>query len=235
MLRLSGILAVGTALALNVAAFAQTPPPANPPAVSPPAAVTPAPATPAMPATPAPESAAPPSAAPSAPGVEKPTAVAPPVATPDAFGTEVTLTEKPIIYFKGTGNWDAAFDTIVDGFKTVKAFMDKAGLKPSGPPITIYTATDDTSFSFQAAYPIAEAPKDPPKGDIAIGKSPTGKALKFVHRGSYDSMDTTYEAITNYLDDKQLDAKDLFIEEYQTDPVATPEDKLVIDVYVPVK
>ena len=48
-------------------------------------------------------------------------------------------------------------------------------------------------------------------------------------------MDTTYEAITNYLDEKQLDAKDLFIEEYQTDPVNTPEDKLVIDVYVPVK
>ena len=113
--------------------------------------------------------------------------------------------------------------------------MDKAGIKATGAPITIYTATDDTSFSFQAAFPIAEAPKDAPKGDIAIGKSPTGKALKFVHRGSYDSMDTTYEAITNFLDDKQLDAKDLFIEEYQTDPVTTPEDKLVIDVYVPVR
>ena len=164
--------------------------------------------------------------APAAPGVEKPA---------DPFGLEVNLAEKTIVYFKGTGNWDAAFDTIVDGFKTVKAYMDKAGIKPAGPPITIYTATDDTSFSFQAAFPISEAPKDPPKGDIAIGKSPTGKALKFVHRGSYDSMDTTYEAITNYLDDKQLDAKDLFIEEYQTDPVATPEDKLVIDVYVPIR
>ena len=27
-------------------------------------------------------------------------------------------------------------------------------------------------------------------------------------------MDATYEAITNYLDDKQLEAKDVFIEEY---------------------
>ena len=217
MLRSSGILMVGAALAFNAvtfAAFAQSPPPASPPAT------TPAPASP----TPAP----------SAPGPETPAPVAP---TPpaDSFGVSVTLTEKTIIYFKGTGNWDAAFDTIVDGFKTVKAYMDKAGIKPSGPPITVYTATDDTSFSFQAAIPIAEVPADPPKGDIAVGKSPTGKALKFAHRGSYDSMDTTYEAITNFLDEKQLDAKDLFIEEYQTDPVTTPEDKLVIDVYVPVK
>ena len=48
-------------------------------------------------------------------------------------------------------------------------------------------------------------------------------------------MDSTYEAITNYLDDKQLEAKDLFIEEYVTDPVKTMPNKLVINVFVPVK
>ena len=67
--------------------------------------------------------------------------------------------------------------------------------------------------------PIAAAPDNPPKGDIAIGQAPSGKALKFVHRGSYDAMDSTYEAITNYLDDKHLEAKDVFIEEYASDPV----------------
>ena len=36
------------------------------------------------------------------------------------------------------------------------------------------------------------------------------------------------------LDDKRLEAKDLFIEEYVTDPAKTPPDKLVINVYVPV-
>jgi effector-binding domain-containing protein len=48
-------------------------------------------------------------------------------------------------------------------------------------------------------------------------------------------MDTTYEAITNYLDDKQLEAKDLFIEEYATDPLKTEPGKLVVNVFVPVK
>ncbi len=156
-------------------------------------------------------------------------------AQPDAFGVEVDLPERTIIYFKGTGNWDSAFETIVEGFKSVNGVLEKRGIKPAGSPLTIYTATDDTGFSFQAAVPIDAAPDDPPKGDIAVGKSPTGKALKFTHRGSYDSMDTTYEAITNYLDEKQLDAKDLFIEEYRTDPVTTPEDKLIIDVFVPIK
>src|SRR5215211_9394983 len=96
---------------------------------------------------------------------------------------------------------------------------ERQGLKPDGPAMTIYTSTDDTGFSFQAAIPLAEEPQNPPRGDIAIGKSPAGHALKFVHHGSYDSMDTTYEAITNYLDEKRLEAKDLFIEEYASDPV----------------
>ena len=43
---------------------------------------------------------------------------------------------------------------------------------------------------------------------MSVGQSPEGKALKFVHRGSYDNMDNTYEAITNHLDDKKLEAKD---------------------------
>ena len=34
---------------------------------------------------------------------------------------------------------------------------------------------------------------------LAVGKSPDGRALKFIHRGSYDAMDTTYEAIAGLL------------------------------------
>jgi effector-binding domain-containing protein len=147
----------------------------------------------------------------------------------------VTLPERTIVYLKGHTNWDAAFEALVDAFKSLNEYLDKQGIKPNGPAMTIYTQTDDTGFSFEAAIPVAETPKNPPKGDIAVGQAPSGKALKFVHRGSYDAMDSTYEAITNYLDDKQLEAKELFIEEYASDPVTTSPDRLVVNVFVPVK
>jgi effector-binding domain-containing protein len=161
----------------------------------------------------------------------------PPAAKPehDPFGEEIVLTAKPIIYLKGSGTWDSAFETLIDAFKSIYAFLDKQGIKRAGPSMTIYTSADDTGFEFQAAVPIAEAPKDPPRGDVELGQSPAGRALKFVHRGSYDSMDTTYEAITNHLDEKRLEAQDTFVEEYETDPVTTPEDKLVVNVYVPIR
>ena len=170
-------------------------------------------------------------AKPAAPDMSTPS----PLQPGDAFGEEVALPAGTIVYLQGHSNWDQAFDSLVDAFKSLNEYLAKQGIKPTGPAMTIYTQTDDAGFSFRAALPIAEAPKDPPKGDIAVGPAPSGKALKFVHRGPYDAMDSTYEAITNYLDDKQLEAKDLFIEQYVTDPVTTSQDKLVVNVFVPVK
>jgi len=169
------------------------------------------------------------------PPAPAPKADTPAQAIKDPFGVEVTLTPKTIIFMKGNSTWDKALDNLQDAFKSVYALIDRQGLAKAGPAMTIYTQADDTGFSYQAAVPIAEPPKDAPKGDIAVGQSPGGKALKFLHRGSYDSMDNTYEAITNYLDEKRLEAADSFIEEYETDPVTTPEDKFVVTVYVPLK
>jgi effector-binding domain-containing protein len=153
----------------------------------------------------------------------------------DPFGEEVTLTPKTFLYMKGNATWDTAYDTLIDAFKTVSDFLQKQGLKPAGQQMTVYTATDDTGFTFQAGVPLEAEPATKPSGDLEIGKSPEGKALKFVHRGTYDGMDSTYEAITNHLDEKGLEAKDFFVEQYVTDPVTTAEDKLVIEVYVPLK
>jgi effector-binding domain-containing protein len=153
----------------------------------------------------------------------------------DAFGEDTTLTAKPIVFVKGTGTWDNAFETITGAFKRLKAYVDKEGLKTDGLAMTIFTSTDDTGFQYQAALPLTEQPKNPPRGDISVGQSPEGRALKFVHRGSYDALDNTYEAITNYLDEKRLEAKDMFIEQYVTDPATTPQDKLVVNVLVMIK
>jgi effector-binding domain-containing protein len=153
----------------------------------------------------------------------------------DPFGEDTTLSAKPIAYVKGNGTWDNAFATITSSFKTIKGYIGKEGLKIDGEPMTIFTSTDDNGFAFQAAIPIAEPPKNPPQGEVSIGTSPEGHALKFVHRGSYNGLDNTYEAITNYLDERRLEAKDMFIEQYLTDPLTTNEDHLVVDVYVMVK
>ena len=210
-------VALAVALTLPQPSRAQTAPPAV------------APTTPAA-APPAPAAAAKPESKPA-----EPTPVAPEGITTkptDAFGEDVTLTAKPIVYIKGSGTWDKAYVTISGALKKVEAYVAKAGLKTDGRPMTIFLATDDLGFDYEAAVPLAEAPKDPPHGEISAGQSPDGRALKFVHRGSYDSLDDTYEAITNYLDDKRLESKNVLIEQYVTDPVTADPKNLVINIFV---
>ncbi|NVN85799.1 MAG: GyrI-like domain-containing protein [Rhodopseudomonas sp.] len=238
-----------TAMSLGIAdAWAQSPPPAAPSVADTPTAPVPAPPAAAVPEpTPAPAPAAPPAAA--ATPVSPPAAAQAPAASPapaappatpapvqaaDPFGEQITLEPKTVLILSNNATWDAAFETLTDSFKTLTALLDKQGIKPAGNPMIVYTSTDDAGFTFLAEIPVAQEPKNLAK-NISIGKSPEGKALKFVHRGSYDNMDNTYEAITNHLDDKKLEAKDTFLEEYITDPLKTAEDKLVINVYVPLK
>jgi effector-binding domain-containing protein len=217
--QMSRIVAALAAVALLTGSAPFAPAGAQSPAPAP--AQSPAPAQ-------APAPAAPPAATPS-PGAPAP------LKAGDPFGETVTLPEKTIITISGQANWDSAFETLAAKFKDLNGWLDQHQIVPNGPAMTIYTHTDDLGFNYQVALPVAEAPKDAPTGNIAVGKSPGGKALRYVHRGSYDTLDSTYEAITNDLDKKGLDAKDMFIEEYDTDLSRTSEDKLVVNIYVPIK
>lgn len=234
-------MAVVVAVAVWIKApMSPVPPPASTTVTTP--APVPAPPPVAAPATPAetkpPEVAptpAPETTAPPASTTETPPPTTPPsVKTADPFGEEQTLTPRKVVILKGQANWDSAFESLVGSLKTLSGFLEKQGVKPAGSSLIVYTSTDDAGFTYQAEIPVDEEPKNLAKG-MSIGNSPEGPTLKFVHRGSYDNMDNTYEAITNHLDDKKLEAKDTFIEEYVTDPLKTTEDNLVINVFVPLK
>lgn len=238
-------LALALFLACAPPLHAQTP--AEPPA---PAPATPAPATPA-PATPPPATPAPADKAPDADGtgdmVAPPvvdpkgvdtTAVPPggdPLQRPDGFGDAAEMVPVPVLQKSAKSNWDEGFATIVGTLKGVYAELDRLKLKRVGAPFIVYTMTDDEGFAFEAAVPFAGATTQKPQEGFSFGASPAGKALRFTHRGPYDAMDPTYEQIANLLDAKDLEAQDLYVEEYRADPVTTPEDDLVIDIWVPLK
>src|SRR3569832_1052694 len=151
MRRTAPILA-GLLLALSTA-IAAAQQPATPPAETKPAEQMP----------PAPPPAADPSPTPLKPG--------------DAFGLEVQLPERTMLFLKGHTNWDVAFDTLGESFKTLKAYMDKEGIKANGSAMTVYTQTDETGFLFVVVFLFVQAPANPPKADIAVKAASSGKAL----------------------------------------------------------
>lgn len=220
-------------------------PPAAAPATPEPKTQAPAPASPATPST-SPNGVAPktPSAAPNgvppaplAPGGAPQTHEVEPNAAPQTPGTAtmetIQVPTQPIVFVEGHSSYDDAFKSIKESQAKVTAAMDKAGLKPVGHPITIFTDTDDKGFKYQAAIPIAAKPEG--KADLGdgvkVGDSPAGNGLKFRHRGPFDEIDSTYDLIVAYLDEKGLSIDPPYIEEYLT-PLTTPDDpKTEVDIY----
>lgn len=216
---------------------------AAPPVAAPSAAAPPAPAAPADPAPAAPDAPplddddmiAPPMIDPRAVETQNVAPAPDPMKRPDGFGEESVMKPVPVLMKAGHASWDDAFKTIVAALKEIDAEMARLKLKPNGASFIIYTATDDLGFDFEAAVPFEGATADKPQNGMMFSASPAGRALRFTHRGPYDSMDPTYEQIANLLDAKDLEAQDLYVEEYRSDPRTTPEDDLVIDIWVPLK
>jgi effector-binding domain-containing protein len=145
------------------------------------------------------------------------------------------LPERKALIRRSTTSWPDAWVNLVAAFKATRAEAERLKLKVSGPSLVIYRSTNDEGFEFDAALPIEADPASPPGEGFKIEPTRTGKAIKFVYRGAFDAMDSTYENISNYIDSKRIDAEDLSIEEYVTDPVTTKPEEIVINIYMPLK
>ena len=151
----------------------------------------------------------------------------------------IDLAARTALTFAGSAEWDDGLRAIMDATDKLRAELGKSGLQPGGRPIAVFTETDDKGFHYTAMIPLAA---DPPGGQsptfsegIVLGATPAGKAMKFEHRGSYDDIDSTYEAITAYLDEKGLESQNLFVEEYLSTPKSADDQDMEVDIYVFIK
>jgi effector-binding domain-containing protein len=171
---------------------------------------------------------------------QPPAAPAPPTAAdqnrmPEIGGpTEIVLEARPVLVLRGQSTWDDGFDTLMESFKKLNDEAKKQKMTVVGRPQAAFTSTDDFGFKFEAMVTLEATPPAKPQlpKEIDLGQSPAGKALKFTHAGAYDDIDTTYEAITAYLDEKGLKAKNLFVEEYATDPKSSEDPDLQMNILV---
>ncbi len=146
----------------------------------------------------------------------------------------VELKARPTVALGGTADWDEGMKAIVEAIDKLRRQMNDAGLEAAGAPLAVFVETDDKGFRYEAMIPLAARPETTPNlpNGTRIAASPTGRTMKFEHRGSYDEIDTTYEAITAYLDEKGLEAQNLFVEEYLNLPRTPEEDGAQVDIYV---
>jgi effector-binding domain-containing protein len=172
-------------------------------------------------------------------------------ATPDApaaakpgqpFGQEVTLPQRTVVYVTGRADVDNLYASLTGALKQLRAALDKEGIAPTGPAMARYRDGGENGFQLEAAYPVAQTPKSLPEG-VEAGEVPGGKALDFVHRGSFNKVEDTYAAIDDFFRarakppnaEEEQDALADAFEEYTTDPLTTDPEHVEMHIYVPVK
>ena len=147
---------------------------------------------------------------------------------------EVTLSPRPVLVLRGQGNWDEGYETLMKAFANLRAEAARLGLRPVGKPQSAFTETSDQTFRYEAMLGLETAPASgvQPGGGMALATSPEGRAYVFSHTGAYDDIDSVYEAITAWLDEKGLTAKGSFIEEYLNEPQGSDDALLQLNIYV---
>jgi hypothetical protein len=166
---------------------------------------------------------------------------------------EVEIAPRKTLMLSSQSTWEKGFDNLAAAFKQLDEIVMAAGFDVVGRPFAVFTETDDSGFRFDAMLPVsideAGANADEalqqaaaefatgseakqPLPAVRLGESPSGKAFRFVHASPYDDIDTAYEAITTYLDGKNVVVQDTFIEEYVTDLTNPTDEALEVYIYV---
>lgn len=116
-------------------------------------------------------------------------------------------------------------------YQQLSEFMRVSGIVSAGPPMAITRAWEEGGYEFDAAIPVDVIPDDLP-ATIQAGYSPSGTAVRAVHRGGYDQMMPTYEKLAAYMSAHGLSQGEVSWEQYITDPASTAQKEMLTYVYI---
>ena len=155
---------------------------------------------------------------------------------------EVTLPTTLVAECRATSTADSSAISAAVGtaFQKIQAFQQANGITAGGPPRVVYTEWSPTGVHFTAAIPIAAAPPNVMySADVSIATLPETQALRFLHRGPYRDIRTTYGRIEAWLRARggiktpsDWARYSPMWEEYMSDPATTPESELLTRIYL---
>lgn len=117
-----------------------------------------------------------------------------------------------------------AYGSIMDHVRTHE-------LEVVGQPLAITRAWEEGRYRFEAAIPVAGPVPELPGAAVRRGFTPSGRALRIVHRGPYETSGTSYELAAAYLAAHGLAHTGVTWEHYLSDPAETAAENIVTHIY----
>jgi effector-binding domain-containing protein len=153
----------------------------------------------------------------------------------DFSGLEVQLIDvapTDVLFIPGRRNGSSAAvaEGLAHAYGEISTFMALNGLERTGQPMAITRSWDDRDYRVDAAIPVKQE-DIPTTGNVRWGQSPSGRAARVVHHGSYDDLASSYEKLAAYMAAHGLGEGQVSWEHYISDPGETPVDERVTHIY----
>lgn len=124
-----------------------------------------------------------------------------------------------------------AFDT---SFARIISYLSELGLQPSSAPYAAYHNDDMADLDVEMGFPVPGPVQG--KGEIQAGEILAAeKAVSIMHKGSYATLDKSYEQIYRYIAENQLEISGPHYDFYISNPEQTPEDELLTNTVILVR
>lgn len=155
----------------------------------------------------------------------------PPTDAPELLNLKAETT----LSISSEGNWDDSLKQFTAAFLKLEEVIASQRLEQAGPYFVVYSELNDLGFQFKASVPVKlkEGLSLPP--GVMFDQSPEGKAVRLTHRGPFENIAETYDAVDEYSSKEGFTDENVFIEQYLTQLKGVDDEDLLINVYVKVK
>lgn len=131
-------------------------------------------------------------------------------------------------------SYPGIFKDIPAGFSEVMDFLTDAGVDPTGAPFTIYhQVTDaDTSGEIETCVPVERHVEISER--LQVVEIPSGTVASLVHRGGYDDLSESYNAVAAWIHERGHRIVGPHREVYLNSPIDTAEEDLLTEILFPI-
>lgn len=148
----------------------------------------------------------------------------------------IQVTARPWVYlrYRTSMNSDEIGRLMGEAFQKLGQLIGQGAFQPAGPPLAVYHEYSDSGMTMDVGFPTAPGGLAKVAGDLHAGETPSGKAVRVVHKGSYQTLRDTYGQIEKQFEAEGIPMSPMAWEVYVTDPDTTPQDQLETEIYMKV-
>jgi effector-binding domain-containing protein len=140
---------------------------------------------------------------------------------------------QPVLVIRTTTPVQELPQVLGSSYGAIAQYLSSLGEGPAGAPFVIYFNMDMQALDIEIGFPVSHSL--PGQGNIQSDKIFGEKVATCLFTGPYSEVGPAYEALTQFVKDRQLEASGVAYEFYLNDPQTVKTAELQTQIYFPLK